>query len=105
MQSQKRTVRSKKWLLQNNIGIKTSFKVSDTRLLVSTIKVIHSEKIFLKKEEINSLTLDTFIATPSGMFLWIYSRKVLAVDPVMCFICELISIFFIDETSLNYTAT
>ncbi len=32
------------------------------------------------------LTRVTFMAMPSGMFLWMYSRNVSAVDPVMCLI-------------------
>lgn len=33
------------------------------------------------------LTFVTFMKTPSGKFLWIYSKYVSAVEPVICLIC------------------
>lgn len=35
-----------------------------------------------------NLTLVTFMAAPSGKFLWIYSRNVSAVEPVSLGICD-----------------
>ena len=43
----------------------------------------------------------TFIAMPSGKFRWMYSRKVLAVEPVMCLICTKSHITFRCKSSFT----